>query len=305
MSAIGPIGDHLLISLCDVVNTYRTSALLKMHIPTRRLQWVDLGYTRPAVVSGKGMAMNDEYLFHVSLVASEENKVRTHLLVLSREDLRLVHEQVLSGVHDGHSIVVDGDRICVASTGTEQLVAYTLDGVEASGPVVIWSPTGAERDTQHVNSIALHDGSLLASAIGSRVQGSWAAAQHGYVVDVASGETVVTGLSHPHSLTSHDGRLTFCNSQFGSLNDADGPINHFAGYARGLAYAADGTTYVGTSVGRRPRNDPLRGQGAFHNPWTGGEPVGRCAVVELRPDGLRTEIGLTHLGSEIYDLMLW
>ena len=63
------------------------------------------------------------------------------------------------------------------------------------------------------------------------------------MIDVASGSTVVRGLSMPHSPRIHDGELWLLESGHGRLVRADRargavePVAETPGYARGLAFA--------------------------------------------------------------------
>ena len=299
-----PGATQLLISLCDVLASLRQTCLIRMDLLTRRMHWVDIGFDRRVVASGKGIALDDASLFHLSLVRSPEGVDDTFLTVLDRGSFDVVHRQPLPEVRDGHSLLRHEDRLYVASTGTDEVWVYRLDGVRATEPELVWTPTGSGSDTHHVNSIAMVDGELCVTAIGPKLEGTWMASRNGYIWNLTRSTELASGLWQPHSLTWHEGQFWFCNSQVGTLNAETGPLVQFTGYSRGLAFVSGGPTFIGTSVGRRPRNDPLRGHDVFHNPWTGGEPRGRCAVVMISPGGVRTEIGMTDWGSEIYDLLL-
>jgi uncharacterized protein (TIGR03032 family) len=75
---------------------------------------------------------------------------------------------------------------------------------------------------------------------------------NGAVLDVATGETVTTGLTMPHSPRWHDGQLFVLNSGFGRLERVDPDTGQreviavFPGYARGLAFSG-GLAFVGLS----------------------------------------------------------
>jgi len=77
----------------------------------------------------------------------------------------------------------------------------------------------------------------------------------GQVLDVASGEVAISGLSMPHSSRWHDGKLWLLNSgagEFGYADFASGkfePIAFCPGYARGLTFI-DSCAVIGLS---RPR----------------------------------------------------
>ena len=95
-----------------------------------------------------------------------------------------------------------------------------------------------------------------------------------------------------------------CNSAEGSVTADDEPVAYFSGYARGLAFAPDGTMYVGTSLARRPMQ-PTDDVGIFDNPTGEGALHGACAVIHMAPDGTnRFEIAIPPFGNEIYDILV-
>ncbi|MEO9090914.1 MAG: glycosyltransferase [Rhodanobacter sp.] len=159
--------------------------------------------------------------------------------------------QLPGGAHDVHDLLAVGNRLFVACTEFNGVIE--LD--QAFCEVARWTFPG-EPDSIHLNSLCFHDGRLLASLFGdfSTHRGyKGATAGRGEVRDVVSGETVVSGLSQPHSLGVIDGSLVVCNSESGEiLFHRDGALVRrieIGGYVRGLAVGAE-CLYVGVSRSR-------------------------------------------------------
>lgn len=90
-------------------------------------------------------------------------------------------------------------------------------------------------------------------------------ADGGVLIDVASGEVVLTGLSMPHSPRLHEGRLWLLNSGTGELGTVEGlgtgaarfePLAFCPGFLRGLSFHGD-LAFVGLSKPRYKRFEGL------------------------------------------------
>jgi uncharacterized protein (TIGR03032 family) len=102
-------------------------------------------------------------------------------------------------------------------------------------------------DRCHLNGLAMEDGvPRYVTALGTTDQpGGWRAdkARGGVLMDVASGEVVVPGLSMPHSPRVHAGRLWVCKSGAGTLGVVDPAAGKYEavvavpGFTRGLDFA--------------------------------------------------------------------
>jgi uncharacterized protein (TIGR03032 family) len=111
-------------------------------------------------------------------------------------------------------------------------------------------------DRCHLNGLCEVDDEVrYVTALGEEdTPGGWREnkASGGVLIDVASGETVVAGLSMPHSPRWHDGRLWLLESGKGTLSVADleaGSVETIAelpGFTRGLLFAG-GLAFVGLS----------------------------------------------------------
>jgi Domain of unknown function (DUF4915) len=290
---------EVLISIPNVAGYPQPSCLLRMDVGNQRGQWIDLGFDQ-LVASGLGICGDDKYLYHVYLASPD---LSTHLTILDRSSLRVASVTPLLEVSDVHSIVRLDDELIVASTGTDQILAYRINGAELDTCRQVWSPTDSGADTHHINSLVVADGRLLCSAFGPKENHSWTSVRNGYIRDLTQDSIIVGGLRQPHSATWHDGQLFFCNSLEGSVNTSDDVIAFLYGYSRGLSFGCDGTLYVGTSLSRRPP-EPSDDTGVFRNPGDPGELHGQCALIEMTERGTnRLEMPMAPHGVEIYDIL--
>ncbi len=164
---------------------------------------------------------------------------------------------------DIHDIAVLGDGQ-VAFVNTLFSCLATPDARQSFRP--LWQPPFISRlapeDRCHLNGLAVRDGS---AAFVSSVSRSDAAAgwrdrrgEGGVVLEVTSGETVVEGLSMPHSPRWYRDTLYLLNSGSGELGWVDldhgrfEPIAFVPGYLRGLAFLG-GFAIIGTSKPRQNR----------------------------------------------------
>ena len=122
-----------------------------------------------------------------------------------------------------------------------------------------WRPpfiTGlAAQDRCHLNGLAMRDrapGFVTVMAATDTPHGWRQARNTGAILDVASGETVTTGLTMPHSPRWHHDTLFVLNSGLGLLEHVDlstgrrDTVAAVPGYARGLAFHGD-LAFVGLS----------------------------------------------------------
>jgi uncharacterized protein (TIGR03032 family) len=114
----------------------------------------------------------------------------------------------------------------------------------------------AGEDRCHLNGVALRDGNPAFVTVFARTDeaGGWRPDKNntGCVLDVATGETLTTGLAMPHSPRWHRGRLLVLNSGLGTLEAVDlasGARTRIAavpGFSRGLACLGN-IAFVGLS----------------------------------------------------------
>lgn len=195
------------------------------------------------------------------------------------------------GPLDLHDVTMINGRVYAAVTEFNSVVSWDSEWRRTEE----WALPG-ERDAAHLNSITMYQGRLLASIFGrfsthreykNRTRGA------GEVIDVRTGETYITGLSQPHSLTVDEGLLYLCSSEDKQLRVYRGDqmldCLDLPGYTRGLA-VGEHALYVGLS---RSRNVPV----------AEGE-EGGAGVCVINKKSMKVE-GIVRLScSEVYDIRL-
>lgn len=177
----------------------------------------------------------------------------------------------------------------------------------------LWHPAFISRlaaeDRCHLNGLAMREGRpAYVSCVGrSDAAGGWREHRHhgGLIIDVASGETVATGLSMPHSPRWYRDRLWLLNAgtgEFGHLELHTGrfiPLAFCPGFLRGLSFVGD-FAVVGISALRENRTfqDLELGAALAHRGVKA-----RCAVlvIDLRSGDVVHELALEGAVQELFD----
>lgn len=184
---------------------------------------------------------------------------------------------------------------------------FSLDSRMSFRP--LWKPPFisalAPEDRCHLNGLALDGGEpRYVTALGcTDTGGGWRAKKErgGVLLDVASGEAVLSGLPMPHSPRVYDGKLYALLSATGEVITVDAErgqyevVNRVAGFARGMARAGD-YLFVGTSR--------LRKNHTFGDLDLAGRPEAFCGVSVLHLPTGAFVADLRYLRSceEIYDV---
>ena len=178
----------------------------------------------------------------------------------------------------------------------------------------LWKPPFLSRlaaeDRCHLNGMAMESGRpRFATAVArSDVADGWRdrRADGGVLIDVASDEVVVEGLSMPHSPRLHAGRLWLLNSGTGEFGYVEGgrfePVAFCPGYARGLAFAA-GHAVAGLSL---PRENRTFAGLPLDQELTAREAVPRCglAIVDLASGDMAHWVRIEGVVRELYDVVV-
>lgn len=230
-----------------------------------------------------------------------------------------------------------GDRLYIPRIGytTGDLDIHDI-AVEASGRVIfvntkfgclatlserasftpLWRPPFlsklAAEDRCHLNGLALEDGRAryVTAVSASDVADGWRDRRRngGCVLDVASNQIMIAGLSMPHSPRMYRGRLWLLNSGtgfFGSVDLARGtfePLTFCPGYLRGLAFVGD-YAVVGLS---RPRHDKTFSGLALDDELAARGAEARCGlhVIHLPTGDVVHWLRLEGMVSELYDVVV-
>lgn len=208
------------------------------------------------------------------------------------------HEVVVSARHGGPVFV---------NTRWSCLAVPTADGWEP-----IWRPPwlsdlGGD-DRCHLNAVALRDGvpdAVTCFAVTDAPRG-WADASDdaGVVVEVESGEMMVSGLCSPHAPRWHDGRLWLVESGTGWLGfDAGGRFERVApldGYGRGLTFLDRWTAVVALSWPHRRQPRIARLADALHTRGVRG--ASGLAVVDLESGRTVHRVHLATPVGDVFDV---
>jgi Domain of unknown function (DUF4915) len=235
-----------------------------------------------------------------------EGVVTSHCaLVVDAGSLTIVEQHPMQLGIDVHSLAVRDGVVYAVSTGSDEVLALTLDGDRVVSEEVFWRPDPAldRSDHHHLNAILEWNGGLLVSGFGrKRKSERWSSARGGFIQRIDDGERLVEGIHQPHSLAVVEGELAYCESPARALRTLGGrSFGDLPGYARGVCTMPDGTLFVATSCGRMKS----KSTGEITNAAESGVPAGQCAVVRFpageAPSGI--DVGLH--ANEIYDLLAW
>ncbi len=215
-----------------------------------------------------------------------------------------------TGDLDVHDVAVDASGPLFVNT----LFSCLARPSEQFSFVPEWRPPFvsklAAEDRCHLNGLAVKDGAaaFVTCVARSDVNEGWRDQRidGGLVIDVASGETVASGLSMPHSPRWYRERLWLLNSgsgEFGTVDLDSGrfePIAFCPGYGRGLSFHGD-FALVGLSRPRQnktftglPLDERLAAKGG----------TARCAlqIIDLKRGDVVHELRIEGVVEELYDV---
>ena len=211
-------------------------------------------------------------------------------------------------IHDIHA-GEDGQPVFVA---TRFNCIATL--AERGSFRTLWRPPFIDRiaaeDRCHMNGMAVEDGRprFVTCVSQSNIAEGWREHRRdgGVVLDVETGEAVVTGLSMPHSPRLYRDTLWMLQTgtgEFGRIDLASGrfePVCFLPGFARGLTFIGDHAV-IGLS---RPRENRTF-EGLVLNERLEREGVApKCAIciVNLKTSDLEHRLEIEGVVQELYDV---
>ncbi|MCP5086734.1 MAG: TIGR03032 family protein [Rhodobacteraceae bacterium] len=213
-------------------------------------------------------------------------------------------------IHDIH-VQADGSPLFVV---TRFNCLATLSEKGSFRPV--WTPSFIDRvaaeDRCHLNGMATDEsGARYVTCVGqSNIVEGWREHRRdgGLVIDVASNETVATGLSMPHSPRLHQGKLWILQTgtgEFGTIEPEAGtftPVCFLPGFARGMSFVGD-YAVIGLSRPRENRtfeglvlNERLEREGA--------SPKCALCIVNLKTGDIEHRLEMEGIVQELYDVVV-
>jgi hypothetical protein len=210
--------------------------------------------------------------------------------------------QVVDKVLDGHSVCVFEDSLLIACSGTNSVVRVWGDKSE-----VFWQGEHElERDTIHVNSVAVRQGEVYVTAFGKSTSDSWLQARSGWIKNTSTGEIICKDLFHPHSLTFVDDQWWVCESLGGRIVSNAGSLGVQTGYLRGLSFLR-GTVVVASSRFRHYSRSTRQPVPLPNELPLGINTAGVSVFTQASPEhefAPHTFIDLSAIADEIYDAVL-
>jgi uncharacterized protein (TIGR03032 family) len=218
-----------------------------------------------------------------------------------------------TGDVDAHDVAVDSSgRVLFVNTLFSCLATVS----ERYSFVPVWHPPFVTRlaaeDRCHLNGLALENGEpayVTAVARGDAHE-AWRDHRHdgGIVIDVRTAETVLEGLSMPHSPRVYQNKLWLLDSGNGNFGYVDvarsrfEPVAFCPGYARGLAFAGN-FAIVGLS---KPRANKTFSGLALDDRLREKNIEARCQlqVIDLTSGDVVHSLRIEGVVSELYDVVV-
>ena len=219
----------------------------------------------------------------------DESGSSGELLVYDRRGV--YRYQRLDGLSEAHGITWQDGLAVIASTGTNEIV-----WLDVSGEVKRWRADGVG-DAWHLNNVFVCNGTLYVGAFGrfSEPRGwSGRIAEAGIVFALTRGraQTVLNGLSAPHSQLFFDGRWLVCNSATRELLEFDESGRRIERRLELRAWPR------GTAI-----RDRLLFVGESENRYGNGDPAARATIAIVDLDGWKVLDRIETPGREVFDLV--
>ncbi|WP_434604857.1 glycoside hydrolase family 99-like domain-containing protein [Pseudomonas sp. R1-7] len=168
------------------------------------------------------------------------------------DEQTLVLDKTAVDLADIHDVLEYDDHYYVVGTTYNEVIKFKKDGSE----VERWRAPG-EDDSKHLNCLAIWNNRVVYSAFGEFAEHrgyKGKSAGQGVVKDLETGETLITGLSQPHSLVQYRDNLLVANSEMKEICEysESGVLirsKYLKGYTRGICLSGN-VIYVGLSRSR-------------------------------------------------------
>lgn len=226
------------------------------------------------------------------------------IAILNEKDFSLLKYQELPEVSDPHSVLYTDSELFIVSTGTDEIIQYSITDDELIKPRVFWKASNSKEDTHHINSIINLNGEIIISAFGKKEERGWPSAQNGFILNITNREVIKEGIYHPHTLSTRNGKIYYCESkrsEFRSIEESD-YLFKFEGYTRGVAWLTDNIVCIASSnrgkntrfrriLTRITNRDFIRGSSTL-------------CILDVMQRKLIDVIDLSMNGPEVYDILV-
>ena len=219
----------------------------------------------------------------------------------------------VTGDLDIHDVAVDGEGRAIFVNTLFGCLATTSDRHSFTP---LWKPPFlsklAAEDRCHLNGLAMESGrpAYVTCVSQSDVADGWRERRRdgGCVIDVRTNETIVTGLSMPHSPRVYRDQLWLLDSgtgHFGRVDRSTGqfePLTFCPGYMRGLSFIGD---YAVIGMSQCRENRTFQGLALDENlkKHDAEAHCGLC-VIDLRTGDLVHWLWLQGIVRELYDVVV-
>ena len=264
---------------------------------TTEFRWV----VNDSIVDASGDVRGVNGLFRIgghTIVGYQSDPTR---MVVLDDEFRVVSSFDVPGLKDTHSFAPHDGKLLAASSRTDEIYALRLGEQFQLLDAACWwrhPQNKSGQDEHHVNSVAVHNGEVLATWLGRKQPGGWSKTVDGCLFNFSRQQPMMTGVHHPHTAYSLDGTWMLCESGTGTLI-CEGRRLPLGGYVRGMTHDEQ-HLYVAVS-GRRLVS---RSEGTLNVPpaATLEETKSAVLVVDRRTFQPVKRIDLGRFGTEIYDL---
>lgn len=283
----------ILASLCNINDEVRSGLMVfEEDLSSYRHLKPPEGVPR---VSITGIALSDD-----EIIASVQGG---GILILDRKTLELKSSNPLGISLDTHSLLLHEERLYAVAAGINAVVSMDLKNGVIVSEEIFWkiSDETDPSDNVHLNSICVHEGTLLVSGFGKRESCLWSSAKHGFVIDIKSRKVLHKDIHQPHTLMSYRGAILICESEKGRVLDLSNRKEAVVGgYVRGLCAGKEGL-YAAVSRGRTvSRSTGL----VLTNPGDEGDLKGYSAIYLIDQDTFTVKKAVETGEFEFYDLSI-
>ena len=257
----------------------------------------ELSYQPLPLKLGAGQKVNGA----TGLMATESGylavlQASTPLLVNLNREFEIIKITELNGMKGVHSICRYQDQLLLVSTKQDRIYQMSADG-----EVSVFYDLKTNADTEHLNSICVHQDQVLFSAFGKNNKDFWTQATNGYVKNIHTNEVEMDDLKQPHSLLSLQDTYCLCDSSRQRVVDQfKSPLAQTeTGYVRGLCCVGDRLFY-GVSKGRSVSSSTGKYIGNISNE---GILAGQARIVCVAGQAEVNSLNLSAVTDEIYDII--